>query len=668
MKHYTPSPAELEREFLQRQAELAQAISGKLELKVSVGLNRVVDDPLAQRELIMISKMAGESAEATTRHMRGQVDLAALAMKHHDAALHQAHRPADAQASAMFDALEQIRLEAIGAGQLAGVRHNLAQRHQTAFEFKGYDKHQSPLPSREREGPTQWEGEGASTLGAKNQRPLTQPSTPRGEGLSTALPDVVAMIAREAITGQAPPASIQSLVAQMRPWVEQASEKHIAQLKDKATSQREFAKVVQDILFDLKLITHRLGNVEGGDGEQGENSDVLGHNADEMDDEQMQTDATQSLQSAGDAEDNEHGERREVKADGDFDSDAEQEVAPKEKAPRAAPNRPEITMEVADSYRAFTTAFDEIVPASDLAPHDELDRLFESLMQKVRQYHTVTSRLATRLQRLLLAQQTRQWMYELEDGLIDNGRLATLVAVPETTTIYKIEKDSEFRDTVVTLLIDNSGSMRGRPITIAALSADILARTLERCGVKVEILGFTTRDWKGGSSRKAWLEAGRVAEPGRLNDLRHIIYKSADQRLSRARRNLGLMLKDGILKENIDGESILWAYTRLRARREQRKILMVISDGAPVDDSTLSANSGAYLDRHLRETISRIERAGDVELLAIGIGHDVTRYYSRAVTLHDVEQLGDTMLNQLTSLFSPEDVRKSRKEQRRRAT
>jgi len=633
VKHYEPSPAEIEREFLARQAEVAQAISGKLELKVSVGLNRVVDEPLLQRELIMISKVVGDTPEVTTRHMRGQVDLAALAMKHHNANLHHAHRPADAQAGAMFDALEQIRLEAIGASQFPGIRHNLAQRHQTAFEFKGYDK--------------------------ENSNAL--------DGLSTALPDVVAMIAREAITGQNPPASIQSLVVQMRPWVEKAATKHIAQLKDKTTSQREFARVVQNILFDLKLITHRTGDVESGDGESENSPDVLGNTSDEADDEQVQTDATQSLQSAGDAEDNDHGERREVKAPGDFESDAEQDVAPKDKAPCAVPNRPEFTIDVADSYRAFTTAFDEIVPASELASHEELDRLFESLMQKVRQYHTVTSRLATRLQRLLLAQQTRQWMLELEDGIIDNARLASIVARPDITTIYKLEKDSDFRDTVVTLLIDNSGSMRGRPITIAALSADILARTLERCGVKVEILGFTTRDWKGGQSRKAWLEAGRASEPGRLNDLRHIIYKSADQRLNRARRNLGLMLKDGILKENIDGESILWAYNRLRARREQRKILMVISDGAPVDDSTLSANSGAYLDRHLRETISRIERAGDVELLAIGIGHDVTRYYSRAVTLHDVEQLGDTMLNQLTSLFSPEDIRKTRKDQRRRA-
>jgi cobaltochelatase CobT len=615
--------------FLARQAEVAQALSGRAEIKVSVGLNRIADEPLATRELILIAKKIDATPEVAARHMRGQVDLAALALKHHSTKLHEASRPMDAQAAAMFDALEMVRLETVAGSQFAGIRQNLAQRHQTSFEMKGYDAAR--------------------------------------EGIPNALPDVVAMIAREAMTGEAPPPAIASLVAQYRPWVTQVAEKHIPQLKEKATSQQAFARVVEEILFDLKLITHRPGNQEGGQSEAGESSEAMGHTSDDADDDQMQTEATQSLQSAGDAEDNEHGERREVKAPGEFDSDAEQEVSPKEKAPRAAPNRPEFTIDVADTYKAFTTKFDEIIVASELAPHEEMDRLFATLMEKVKQYHTVTSRLATRLQRLLMAQQTRQWMYEQEDGMIDNARLAGIVARPDVTTIYKLEKDTDFRDTVVTLLIDNSGSMRGRPITIAALSADILARTLERCGVKVEILGFTTRDWKGGQTRKAWLEAGRVGEPGRLNDLRHIIYKSADQRLNRARHNLGLMLKDGILKENIDGESILWAYQRLLARREQRKILMVISDGAPVDDSTLSANSGAYLDRHLREVIGSIERAGVVELLAIGIGHDVTRYYSRAVTLHDVEQLGDAMLEQITGLFAAEDVRLARKAMRRRA-
>ncbi len=629
MKHRDSSPSENEHEFLQRQAEVAQAISGKAELKVSVGLNRIVDDPLSQRDLIMISKQLDSTPEKATRHMRGQVDLAALALKHHNADLHNKHRPADAQASAMFDALEQVRLEAIGGSQFPGMRRNLTQRHQTSFEYKGYDQ------TRE-----------------KNVM---------------ALPDVVAMIAREAITGDAPPKAIETLVALWRPWVQEAALPHIGKLARAVQKQDTFARIVQDILFDLKLITHRPGNNEGGTGDESENPDVIGHTDDDASDEDMQTEQQQTLQSEGDADENDYGEKKEVKASGDFDSDHEQQMPEQDKAPRAGTNRPEFITDLASPYRAFTAQFDEIIEADALAPAEELNRLFDTLMQKVKQYHTVTSRLATRLQRLLLAQQTRQWIYELDDGIIDNARLARVVATPDLETIYKIEQDTDFRDTVVTLLIDNSGSMRGRPITIAALSADILARTLERCGVKVEILGFTTRDWKGGHSRKAWLEANRPHDPGRLNDLRHIIYKSADQRLNRARRNLGLMLKDGILKENIDGESILWAFNRLRARREQRKILMVISDGAPVDDSTLSANSGSYLDAHLREVIRHIERSGDVELLAIGIGHDVTRYYSRAVTLHDVEQLGDTMLQQITSLFAREDIRLTRKAMRRKA-
>ncbi len=620
-------PFNNESHFLARQAEVAQAISGAPEVKVSLGLNRVVDEPLAVRELIMLSKPVAATPEAQTRHMRGQVDLAALAIKHHTPELHAQDRPMDVEAAAMFDALELVRLEAVGGEAYQGMRHNLAERHEQLFIAKGYQD--------------------------------------AAQGLAP-LADVVAMLAREAITGAPVPQSIATLVAQYRPWVENAARAHIEKLKGSVASQRDFARIAQHILYDLKLITHRPGNVEGGTSDEGDTMDATGHSNDENDEEMLQTDAMQTLQSPGEMDENEYGEQQEVKAPGDAHSDAEEEVAPKEKAPRAAPNRPDFMAIDTDSYRAFTTAYDEIVGADALASHEELNRLFDTLMEKVKQYHTVTSRLATRLQRLLLAQQTRQWIYELEDGLIDNARLSSIVARPDTTTIYKIEKDTDFRDTVVTLLIDNSGSMRGRPITIAALSADILARTLERCGVKVEILGFTTRDWKGGNSRKAWLEAGRPAEPGRLNDLRHIIYKSADQRYNRGRHNLGLMLKEGILKENIDGESILWAYQRLRVRREQRRILMVISDGAPVDDSTLSANTGAYLDRHLREVIAGIERSGDVELLAIGIGHDVTRYYSRAVTLHDVEQLGDAMLEQITELFSAEDVRMSRKAMRKR--
>jgi cobaltochelatase CobT len=629
VKHRDPTRGELEAEFLERQAELAQAVSGRPELQVMLGLNRAQDEPLARRDTIMIFKLAEGDPESIKRHMRAQVDLAALALKYHDTAIHHSGRPQEANASGIYDLLEEVRLEALGGAQFPGMKHNLAERHRIACELSGFDR----MAERE--------------------------AIPAGPPLEA----VVAMIAREKITGEAPPEAVAKLIAMWRPFVEQFALAHLDQLKDAVIDQKAFSRLVQEILFDLQLLTHRPGN-EGSDEQDDEDSaEAKGEREDQVADED-DTSPMQSLSMKGEGE--EAAEGRESQAPSGME-EPEPDDAARDKAP-ASSNRPEFFLdEDGPAYHAYTTAYDEVIEADALAPSDELNRLFEQLMQKVRAYHTVTSRLATRLQRLLLAQQARRWNYELEDGRIDNARLARIVVRPETTTIYKEESDTDFRDTVVTLLIDNSGSMRGRPITIAALSADILARTLERCGVKVEILGFTTRDWKGGFARKAWLEANRPTDPGRLNDLRHIIYKSADQRLNRARRNLGLMLKDGILKENIDGEAILWAYQRLKARREQRRILMVISDGAPVDDSTLSANSGAYLDAHLRKVISAIEREGAIELLAIGIGHDVTRYYSRAVTLHDVEQLGDTMLQQITSLFAKEEIRQVRKQQRRRA-
>ena len=302
-------------------------------------------------------------------------------------------------------------------------------------------------------------------------------------------------------------------------------------------------------------------------------------------------------------------------------------------------------------YKVFTTEFDEVIDADLLCESDELARLRALLDQQVARLQGVVSRLANRLQRRLLAKQTRSWEFDLEEGLLDAGRLARVIIDPLHPLSFKKEQETNFRDTIVTLLIDNSGSMRGRPIAIAAISADILARTLERCGVKVEILGFTTRAWKGGQARERWLADGKPTNPGRLNDLRHIVYKSADAPWRRARRSLGLMLREGLLKENIDGEALLWAHSRMVNRPEQRKILMVISDGAPVDDSTLSVNPGNYLERHLREVIKTLESYTDVQLTAIGIGHDVTRYYDRAVTIMDAEQLGGTMMDRLADLF-----------------
>jgi cobaltochelatase CobT len=324
--------------------------------------------------------------------------------------------------------------------------------------------------------------------------------------------------------------------------------------------------------------------------------------------------------------------------------------------PRATTSRPQPRRDkpILDSdaiYKPFTRAHDEEIKAEDLCDAEELSRLRQQLDQQLQHLQGVVSKLANRLQRRLLAQQTRAWDFDLEEGILDAARLARVVVNPMLALSYKRERDTDFRDTVVTLLIDNSGSMRGRPITVAAMCGDILSRTLERCAVKVEVLGFTTRAWKGGQSRERWVAEGKPRNPGRLNDLRHIIYKAADAPWRRARKNIGLMLREGLLKENIDGEALQWAYKRLLARPEHRRILMVISDGAPVDDSTLSVNPGNYLERHLRDVIREIESRNVVELVAIGIGHDVTRYYRRAVTIVDAEELGGTMMSKLTELF-----------------
>lgn len=627
MKHRDPSPGEREAEFLQRQVEVAQAISGRPELHVTIGLNRAEDEPLSLRDPIMLFRLTKDDRSAGKRHLRAQVDLAALALKHHDARQHNGARPNDHRAGAVYDALEEVRLETL-AGPMQGVAANLAERHAVHCELQGY----------------------------ANRAPNAEPP----------LADIVRYIVRQELTGAAPPEAVRALVDTARPWVEQHVLKNKTALAEAVADQAAFSKLVQHMLVDMELLAD-LPLVDDPEGDRSDAPQASGQHHDETTQEESNDNPAESLPQRGQSRESDEGEAHEQEGGEPQEGDAiDDDAKPRDKAPRQAADRQNFFAAGVGDYHPYTTRYDELIEADALATHEELSQLFEQLMQKVRQYHTVTSRLATRLQRLLLAQQARQWIYELKDGLIDNARLASIVVRPETTTIYKIEQDNEFRDTVVTLLIDNSGSMRGRPISIAALSADILARTLERCGVKVEILGFTTRDWKGGFSRKAWLEGNRPNNPGRLNDLRHIIYKSADQRLNRARRNLGLMLKDGLLKENIDGEAIQWAAQRLRARPEQRKIMMVISDGAPVDDSTLSANSGGYLDAHLREVIGQVERAGDIELLAIGIGHDVTRYYSRAVTLHDVEQLGDTMLKEITRLFTKDDSRLRRKADRRR--
>jgi cobaltochelatase CobT len=444
-------------------------------------------------------------------------------------------------------------------------------------------------------------------------------------------------------------------------------------LRARVDDQQDFAEAVRDMLthLDLDLGPDDDSGSEDDNENQGEGEDEDSSEAQSEGGEQDAADAAATLEGQlGEASDAEGADDREADPDGEMmPGSGDDEPGNPGQPPNFDPRR---NARDASAYRAFTSEFDEAVEAAELCDADELTRLRQMLDQQLAALHGVIARLANRLQRRLLAKQTRSWDFNLEEGLLDAARLARIVTNPGHSLSFKQEKEMEFRDTVVTLLIDNSGSMRGRPITVAAMCADILARTLERCGVKVEILGFTTRMWKGGQSRERWIAAGKPANPGRLNDLRHIIYKPADSPWRRARKNLGLMLREGILKENIDGEALLWAHNRLIGRSEQRRILMIVSDGAPVDDSTLSVNPGNYLERHLREVIHYIETRSPVELIAIGIGHDVTRYYRRAVTIVDAEQLGGAVMDQLAELFdedtpAPRSVASRRTPARRQA-
>lgn len=553
--------------------------------------------------------------------IRGEADAAALRRRHHDPRVHRARAPADDDARAVFDAFEQVRCETLGSRHMAGVRRNLGAALESHCRSQGYAE-------------------------------IVQ-------GEHAPLPEVLRLLARETLTGEGPPPSARRMVELWRPMLEPKIGGILDELSQVVADQREFANRSRALLKALGLAEDDDRREEGGDTGDQDEQEGEDQEAGEADAEALSADPDGSEESEGQEM---SGDSSEELADldeadldssalGDDDADADRQP-PAPFTGRNEPGEPE--------YRAFTTEFDEVAEAGDLCDADELGRLRNQLDQHVSNLHKVIARLANRLQRRLLARQSRSWLFDLDEGLLDAARLARVVANPMQPLSYKQEKDTEFRDTVVTLLIDNSGSMRGRPITLAAISADVLARTLERCGVKVEILGFTTCAWKGGQSRDRWLAAGKPAHAGRLNDLRHIVYKAADAPWRRARKNLGLMLREGILKENIDGEALIWAYQRLLARHEQRRILMVISDGAPVDDSTLSVNPGSYLERHLREAIAGIERGGAVELIAIGIGHDVTRYYRRAVTLVDAEQLGGAMMEELSDLFDSDDGRGDR--------
>jgi cobaltochelatase CobT len=580
----------------------------------------------AEAEVVFASDASGQSPGKVARvvspgpaleprlvaEARGAADALALRLRHHDPRLHAARAPvADSDARAVFDSLETARVEALGAKAMDGVRANLGDLAEARVRLDA----------------------------------ITRARTAEEVPLATA----VGLLARQRLTGEAPPKAARTGLELIAPWIEQKAGAELDALALTIDDQAAFATLSRRLLEDLELAVEESADEQpddGGDEDQGEDE-----GPDQQDDAEAEGDSGGDMEMRSEEAEREDGEDESADSEADVDEgDATSGQESADDARANAQRRNWLDEQITD-YRPFSTRFDEVMTAGELCDEEELTRLRAYLDQQMLSLGGVVTRLANRLQRRLMAQQARSWDFDQEEGLLDAARLARVITSPGHSLSYKIERETEFKDTVVSLLIDNSGSMRGRPISIAATCADVLARTLERCGVATEILGFTTRGWKGGQSRELWLSEGRPPNPGRLNDLRHIVYKRADEPYRHSRRSLGLMMREGLLKENIDGEALLWAHGRLLARPEERRILLVISDGAPVDDSTASANGGTYLEKHLRQVIGWIEGRSTIELAAIGIGHDVTRYYERAVTIMDAEQLGGALIEQLAALF-----------------
>ena len=621
MSKPTDNPAD---PFKKALAEATKTMADDSDLAVTYS----VDPPGRTNDSVRLPQVSRRMTREEVLLARGTADAFALRHRHHDSGVNARYMPQGNMARDLYDAMETARCEAVGARAMPGTAGNIDAKIGVEAARKGY-----------------------ADVADKAQIPL---ATAAGYWI------------RQMATGRDLPKGADNALELWRGFIEEQAGDRLDNLQDVLGDQRAFARLARQLIEDLGY-GDQLGddpdqedeNEEEGEAEEDEEPDSTGN--DEEEDEadaspeqsqDQQDDPSQAEVSMDDMADEEAGEEAEMP-----DADESSEPPPPPPVSDADPN-----------YTVFTERNDEIVHAEELAEIAELERLRAYLDQQLEPLKGAVSRLANKLQRRLQAQQNRSWEFDLEEGILDAGRLARVVANPTTPLSFKMERDTEFRDTCVTLLLDNSGSMRGRPISIAAICADVLARTLERCGVKVEILGFTTRAWKGGLAREEWLKAGRPPAPGRLNDLRHIVYKSADAPWRRVRPNLGLMMKEGLLKENIDGEALEWAHRRAVARHEARKILMVISDGAPVDDSTLSVNPANYLEKHLRDVIAMIEKRRAVELLAIGIGHDVTRYYDRAVTITDVDQLAGAMTEQLAALFDADPRARARVMGMRRAS
>lgn len=603
--------------FKSATAATLRALAGKKHVEVNFNANERYDRPTPpQEDRAALPLPAHDIDTAEQSILRGASDAKALRLQHHHIAVHQKNAPLDLTARAVFDAMEQARCEIIGASQMPGVAQNLNEVLAEKCTRLGYNK-------------------------------LTE----REDGN---IADAIHAYTRTQLTGELVPDSAKPLLDFWAPWIEERlDQKMLSQLKQSLHEQSEFADASKSFMKQLGLISI------DDDGSQGdEDSDIPEDDGGDSPDMQEQTENNESSADHDGAQMEDTMQQSDLETQQednptDLGADSEQsEETDDLQGGEPDMSRPESLQSHGEGrYRIYTRAFDEIIPAEELADPHELERLRKLLDQQVQNHQSIIARLANRLQRKLMAQQQRSWQFDLEEGVLDGAKLTRIITGSNVPRAFKMEKETDFRDTVVTLLIDNSGSMRGRPIAIAAICADILTRTLERCGVKVEILGFTTRAWKGGKARELWIENGRPDHPGRLNDIRHIVYKNADAPLRRTRNNLGLMLKEGILKENIDGEALVWAHNRLSRRPEQRKILMVISDGAPVDDSTLSVNPANVLEMDLHHVIGWIEQIRQVELTAIGIGHDVTRYYQRALTISDADALATALIERLEKLF-----------------
>ncbi|KRA98133.1 cobalt chelatase [Devosia sp. Root685] len=610
-----PNKPDQTQAFKSAMGATVRAIGAKAELEVTF----TADRPLLTSDKARLANLPRLPTKRDIAIARGQGDAMAMRLASHDPDTHRKRSPMDPQARAAFDALEQARVESLGVIRMPGMSGNIHEMLEDRLFRANF-----------------------AEIDDKNEAPLAE---------------ALGLMLREKLAGVPVPPSGHALVDLWRKEVEAKASTSIDKLLATYENQEDFSKAVKAVLRDLNLIAESdmedpdASDEDDANDSQPEQAQGSDQSPEQGEGENEQAESEEDQQSG---ESEETGDVEGMEADmADVDDDAEAEAGEDAPMPPPAKDGGE-RLSNQFQYKVFTTKFDEVVKAAELCPPDELDQLRSLLDKQLENLAGAVARLANKLQRRLMAKQNRSWQFDLEEGLLDTARLTRVVTDPMQALSFKVENDTDFRDTIVTLLIDNSGSMRGRPITIAAICGDILARTLERCGVKVEILGFTTRAWKGGKSREAWLEANRPANPGRVNDVRHIIYKAADEPWRHARRNLGLMMREGLLKENIDGEALEWARKRLMARPEQRRILMVISDGAPVDDSTQSVNAGNYLEAHLRQVIEDIETRSPIQLVAVGIGHDVTRYYRRAVTLLDAEELAGALTDELAALFDEE--------------